>query len=123
MQLNFDQKISTIIVSGGLCMKQNELIEIEAKIQEIKQQLVAIGEMRPGSLTRQFVPQNDKKYAYYQISYTQNMKSHTEYVRKESIAELRQQIKNYRKFKKLVKMWVDLSIKYSKLKIDFNSKK
>ena len=51
------------------------------------------------------------------------MKSHTEYVRNEFVFELREQIKNYRRFKRLTNRWVDLSIKYAKLKMKIKIKK
>lgn len=102
---------------------QQELIKIKQKIDSIKQELLSIGEMRPGSLTLQYRDLKQKQGAYYQISYTLNMKSRTDYVRKEFIYDLRQQIKNYRKFKRLTKLWTDLAIKYSKFKIDFETKK
>jgi len=41
------------------------------------------------------------------------MKSRTEYVRKEFVGDLRQQIKNYKQFRKLTKRWADLAIIYS----------
>jgi succinylglutamate desuccinylase len=70
------------------------------RIEEIKQELQDIGEMRPGCLSKQIYYRNDKKYPYYQISYTYRMKSHTEYVRDELVAEVSEQIKNYCRFKR-----------------------
>ena len=99
-------------------MRLKNLLKIEKQIHKIKQQLQTIGEMRPGSLTRQYHFPKDKKGPYYQISYTHNMKSRTEYVRQEFVADLRQQIKNYKQFRKLTKRWADLAIIYSKIKID-----
>jgi len=104
-------------------MHNQQLNRIQKQIEHIKQQLQKIGEMRPGSLTRQMVSQNNQKYPYYQISYTYNMRSRTEYVKKEFVGDLKRQIKNYRNFKKLTKRWVDLAILHSKLKIDIASKK
>lgn len=102
---------------------QHDLIKIQKRIDQIKQELLSIGEMRPGSLTLQYRDLKQKEGAYFQISYTHNMKSRTDYVRKEFVYDLRQQIKYYKKFKRLTKLWVDLAIKYSKLKIDFETKK
>ena len=104
-------------------MQKRQLINIQKQINSIKRELQKVGEMRPGSLSRQFVSQYGKKYPYYQISYTHNTKSHTDYIRKEFIAGLRQEIKNYKRFKYLVKRWVDLAMEYSKLKVDIASKK
>jgi hypothetical protein len=100
-----------------------QLGRIQKQIKGIKKELQKIGEMRPGSLSRQNVSQNGKKYPYYQISYTYNMKSRTDYIKKEFVADLQQQIDNYRRFKKLVKRWVDLAMRHSKLKIDIALKK
>ena len=43
------------------------------------------------------------------------MKSRTEYVRKEWVAEIRKQIAMHKRFKRLVDQWVDLSIEQSQL--------
>jgi len=51
------------------------------------------------------------------------MKSHPEYVRDEFVAEVREQIKNYRRFKRLTNRWVDLVIKHAKLKMKIKVKK
>ncbi len=98
-------------------MQQKYLSRLEKRINQIKRELQSIGEMRPGSLTRQFQRPQAKKGGFYQISYTYNMKSKTEYVRPEFVKELQEQIKNYKKFKKLTKEWIDLALEYSKLKI------
>ena len=101
----------------------NKLARIKRQIQGIKRQLLGISEMRPGSLTRQYRLPEDKKYAFYQISYTHEMKSHSNYVRKEFLEDVKKQIKNYRLFKSLTKRWVDLAIQHSKLKVDIALKK
>jgi len=44
--------------------------------------------MRPGSLTKQYRVAEKKKWAFYQISYTQKMKSKTSYVRAHHAAEV-----------------------------------
>jgi len=120
MQLNLIRKIGTM--KKYMAMKQNKLIAIEKEIRQIKQQLLSIGEMRPGSLTLQYNQPKGRSFPYYQLSYTHNMKSRTDYIRKEFVDDLKMQIKNYKLFRKLTKRWVDLAIKYSKLKIDFSVK-
>jgi len=104
-------------------MQNYQLGSIQKQIEGIKKELQKIGEMRPGSLSRQFVSQNNKKYPYYQISYTYNMKSHTDYIKKEFVVDLKQQTNSYRRFKKLVKRWVALAMQHSKLKFDYANKK
>jgi hypothetical protein len=73
--------------------------------------------MRPGSLTRQYRNPGDKLGPYYQLSYTHTMKSRTEYVRVEFVDQLREQIAEYKRFKKLVEEWVALGIEQSKLQM------
>lgn len=77
--------------------------------------MALIGEMRPGSLTLQYKDPENQAGAYYQISYTLDMKSRTEYVRKECVSDIRKQIANYKRFKKLSSEWIALSIEHSKL--------
>ncbi len=98
------------------------------RIREIKKGLLALGEMRPGSLSEQFNvcgnpncrckdPKKPKKHGpYYQLSYSHKGKSTTEFVKKDGIAEMRRQIRNYRAFKKLTEEWVDLSVNIGKLR-------
>lgn len=71
--------------------------------------------MRPGSLTEQFRNPKERTGSFLQISYTHKMKSKTEYVRPEFVKEVRQQIRNYKKFKKLIEEWIELGIEYSRL--------
>lgn len=103
---------------------QSKLARIEKQIRRIKQKLMRIDEMRPGALTVQHhtIPTNTKKYPFFQISYTRDMKSHSNYIRKEFVKDVKKQIENYKRFKKLVKQWIDLAIAHSKLKIDITSK-
>ena len=98
-------------------MTKKRLIQIEKRIAAIKVKLVAIDEMRPGSLTRQFKDPEKQSGAYYQLSYTRAMRSRTDYIASDNMKEIRRQVANYKKFKELSDEWVDLSIEYSRLKI------
>jgi hypothetical protein len=73
--------------------------------------------MRPGSLTRQYRNPKERVGAYWQISYTRLMKSHTEYVRPEWEPDIRKQIATYKQFTRLVEQWIALSIERSKLRM------
>lgn len=95
-------------------MTKKKLAQFEKRIKKIRSDIALIGDMRPGSLTKQYGGSN-KEREYYQISYTLNMKSKTESVRKEFVKEVRQQIKNYKRFKALSKEWVELGVEHSKL--------
>lgn len=94
---------------------KTRLKQIEKRIDQIQSELVKIDAMRPGSLTRQYKDPKNQTGAYYQLSYTFDMRSRTEYIRKEWVSEIRRQIKQYKRYKQLNAEWVSLSIEHSKL--------
>ncbi len=96
-------------------MSQKMMNQIERRIARIKEELQTMGPMRPGSLTRQYKDPENRTGAYWQISYTRQMKSRTEYVRQEWVTEVRKRIAMHKRFKRLIDQWVDLSIEHSRL--------
>ena len=103
-------------------MNAKRLAKIENEIAMIKAQLHEIGVVRPGSLTRQYKDPKQHTGAYYQVSYTHRMKSKTAYVRTHFVKEVRQQIRDYNKLKKLMARWVALGIEYSQLSMRLRSR-
>ena len=97
-----------------------ELKNIEKRIEKIKNQLVDIKEMRPGSLTCQQRKSKEKYGAYWQLSYTHLNKGRTDYIRKGYVPEVEKQIEEYKKFKSLMDEWVSLAIEHSKMKMKSN---
>jgi hypothetical protein len=104
-------------------MSEKRIQQIERRIERIKEALSRIGPMRPGSLTRQYKDPERKLGAYWQISYTRQMKSRTEYVRKEWLPEIRRQIATHKRFKRLIDQWIDLDIERSKLTMQIGQPK
>ncbi len=98
-------------------MSDKKMQHIERRIARIKDALQEIGSMRPGSLTRQYRDPTARVGPYWQISYTRQMKSRTEYIRREWIASTRKEIATYKRFKRLVDQWVNLSIERSQLRM------
>ena len=96
-------------------MSEKRIQQIERRIDRIKEELKKIGPMRPGSLTRQYRDPENGTGAFWQISYTRQMKIRTEYVRKEWVAEIRKQIATHKRFKRLIDQWIDLGIEQSQL--------
>ena len=90
-------------------------VSIETEITNIKKALMGLGEMHPGSLSQQ---RRAAGNTYYQLSYSHQGKGHTNYVRSEDVAEMRQQIENCRRFHNLVTKWVELAIELAKLRRD-----
>lgn len=98
------------------------------KIEKIKQKIALLGEMRTGSLTKQYNvcgnpncrckdKKNPEKHGpYYQLSFTRYGKSSSEFVKTEDLMEIKQHIKNYKKFMELKDEWIDLSIQIAKLR-------
>lgn len=104
-------------------MSKKRMDQIERRIARIKEALGRIGPMRPGSLTRQYRNPKERVGAYWQISYTRQMKSHTEYVRSEWEPDIRKQIATYKRFTRLIEQWIDLSIEYSKFRMQVAKQK
>ena len=96
-------------------MTSTHLEVIRKRIESIKAQLAGIERMRPGSLTRQYKDPKNRRGAYYQLSYTRNMRSRTDYVPRDYVRELRREIQNYKRFKVLTDQWIALSIELSRL--------
>lgn len=99
----------------------------QSRIELIKHELLALGPMRPGALSEQYnvcgkpnckckAPRSPKKHGpYYQLSYTHQGKSTTEFVKRDVVDVVRLQLANYATYKKLTEEWVELSIRIAKL--------
>jgi hypothetical protein len=104
-------------------MKEKKL---EKRIKQIKEALQITGDMRPGSLNKQFTvcgkencrcidPKDPQKHGpYFQLSYVHQGKSTTQFIRKESVDMVSQQLENYKTFRELTNEWVDLALKLAK---------
>jgi len=89
--------------------------EIEAKIVALKKELLELGRMHPGSLSKQKRSRGDK---YHQLSYSSGGKGHTKYVRPADVPEVMQELENYRKFRELTRRWVELEVESAKVRRD-----
>lgn len=102
--------------------------KIEKKIDGIKEELREIGEMRPGSLSKQYNvcgvggcgckdPKYPRKHGpYYQLSYVHKGKSTTRFVRKNEVKTVKVQLANYKRFRKLMDDWIRLALGYAEIK-------
>jgi hypothetical protein len=103
-------------------MNSNRGVNIERRIERIKAELAAIGDLRPGSLTKQYKDPESHSGPYYQLSYTLDRQSRTEYIRRESVADIRRRVSNYKRFKKLCAQWIALGIEHSRLAIKLTAR-
>ena len=101
---------------------------LQQRIDKIKQQIAALGDLRPGALSQQYnVCGNPgcrckatppvKHGPYYQISVKRHGKSTTQFVREQDLAEVQSQLDNYRRLRELVDQWITLSAEISSLRI------
>ena len=104
-------------------METKRMRQIEKEIARIKEALWAIGPMRPGSLTKQFKDRENEVGAFWQISYTRQMHSRTDYIRREWVKTTQKQIKEYKTFKRLIDTWVALAIEHAKLTMKIENSK
>jgi len=93
------------------------LKRLEGQIEELKRELLALGPMRPGSITQQYRLPKERQRPFYQISYTHHMRSRSEYVRPENLAALRKETANFKRFKTIIDRWVGLALKASQLRV------
>ena len=112
----------------------NKIKQLETRIIKIKCALQEIGDMHPGSLSKQYNicgqagcrckdPINPKKHGPYdQLSYVLHGKSTSRFIKHENIEEVRQQVANYKKFKALTDSWKTTSAEMTKLKLDMAKK-
>ena len=98
-------------------MSTKKIRQLETQIEKIKRSLAEVGLLRPGNLTKQYKDPLNKKGPFYQLSYTHKMKSRTEYVRPGNLTTIREEVAEYKKYKKLHEHFIDLSIELSKAKI------
>ena len=94
-----------------------QLERVEEQIETLKRAMLALGPMRPGSLTKQYRDPKARRRPFYQISYTYRMRSRSEYVRKENLSALRKETANFKRLKKLIDRWIELALKASRLRV------
>ena len=92
-------------------MDDPQLRRWQTQLAEAKAQLAQLGPMRPGSLSQQYRDPATKAGAFWQLSYTHNMRSRSRHVRADELAQIKPHLANFKRFRLLVDRWVDLSVK------------
>lgn len=98
-------------------MKNQRLARLKREIQAIKEVLKKLGDMRPGSLSRQMRMAKEKYGSYWQLSYTYGGRGKTEYVRENFVEQVKRETENFKQYRKLSNKLVNLSIEMSRLKM------
>ena len=103
-------------------MSQKQLERLEQAIHRIKGEIGKIGAMRPGSLSKQTRKTKTTYGAYWHLSYTHLGKGHTQYIRDAFVRQVKAEISNFKRFKKLIDRLITLSIKRSQLRMKTDKK-
>ncbi len=100
---------------------------MEQKIQHLKAELAALGPLRPGSLSRQYHvcrkagcrcqdPHKPRRHGpYYHLDYVHHGKKTTRFIRAEQLPEVRHQLANFKKLRRLVDSWITLSLQKAEI--------
>lgn len=102
--------------------------QLEAKIDQLKAELMTLGDLRPGTLSAQYnvcgtvgcqckADPPRKHGPYYQVSFTWQGRSKTHFVRRENIATVRQHLRNYERLRELVNAWIAAGLELSRLRL------
>jgi multidrug efflux pump subunit AcrA (membrane-fusion protein) len=101
----------------------------EQRIQQIKAEVAALGEMRPGSLSRQYNvcgkpncrckdPQHPQRHGpYYQLSWVHRGKSSTQFIRPPLLPPVQAQLATYNRFRKLTEEWINLALRLAQARL------
>lgn len=101
---------------------------LEKRIETVKRELLRLGDLRPGSLSRQYnvcgkagcrckASPPEKHGPYYQLSYTRDGKSTTRFVRPRQRRRIERELANHARLRKLVDRWITLALRLSELRL------
>ena len=103
-------------------MNTNKKETLKKKIDKIKQQLLEIGTMHPGSVSQQYQvcgnpncrcmdKKNPQRHGpYTKLAYVYHGKPVCRFVRAACVANMKIRLGNYKKFRALMDKWIELSI-------------
>jgi hypothetical protein len=110
-------------------MDTRKILRLEGQIAKVKQELAALPDLQPGSLSEQYnvcgrpncrckASPPQKHGPYYQLSFTRKGKSSSRFVKKKDVATVRKQLRAYKRLRELVDRWIDLATELAILRIE-----
>ena len=101
---------------------------LEQRIATLKAQLMAVGDLRPGSLSQQYnvcgtagcqckADPPRKHGPYYQVSFTWRGRSRSQFVRREQVRMVRRHLRNYQRLRALIQQWIAAGLELSRLRV------
>lgn len=103
--------------------------KFQKKITAIKDQLLSLDRMRPGSISRQYNvcgkpgcrckdPQNPKRHGpYCQLNYVFRGKKKSQFIRSEDVSRVRAELATFKKFRRLTDLWIGLALELADLEL------
>jgi len=115
-------------VRQNLHVMPDRSIFLEERIQSIKREISALGDLRPGALSLQYnicgnpscrckADPPVKHGPYPQVSFTWHGKSTTQFVREQDVDEVQKQLANYHNLRDLIDEWIGLALELSRLRL------
>jgi hypothetical protein len=99
------------------------LVSLESEIAAVRQTLLALGPMHPGSVSRQYQvcgrpgcrclhPQHPQRHGpYYKLAYVHRGRPVCRFVRADCATEVKKRLAVYKTFRRLIDRWIELSIR------------
>ncbi len=118
-------------------MSRSKLERLEEAIHGIKREIGKIGALRPGSLSKQarttkttygaywhlsYTHRGRGHTQYIRVSYTHRGRGHTQYIRDAFVPQVKAEVSNFKRFRKLIDRLITLSIERSQLKMKTDKK-
>jgi hypothetical protein len=104
--------------------------KLQERINQLKARLKEMGPMRPGSLSRQYNvcgkpgcrckdPKKPRRHGpYHQLNYVYGGKKTSEFVQPQNLKQVRTQLANYKRFRRLTDQWIGSALKLAKLQLE-----
>jgi hypothetical protein len=100
--------------------------QIEARIERIKGEIAKLDRIHPGRLSMQYnvcgraqcrckASPPQRHGPYHQVSFTWRGKNTSRFVRKDDLAQVRRELRNYERLRELTDEWIGLSMDLTKL--------
>ena len=99
-------------------MLENRIWKLEKRIASIRLEIFELGDIRPGSATKQKRSTRGKAYAeYWYVTHSFRGKGYTEYVPEWAIEDVQNENECFKRLGGLVDEWTALAVELSKLRI------
>jgi hypothetical protein len=98
------------------------VLHLERKIDDLRQQLLVLGSIHPGSISEQYHvcknpgcccmdPKKPQPHGpYHKLAYVHRGKQACRFVREECLKQIKSRLANYKTFRSIMDQWIALSI-------------